>query len=210
MKIALLGATGKVGKLVIEQALVKGYYVKALARNPQKLTPIDKLEVIQGDALNATDLERLIAGCDLVISTIGNSLTKFQKNLEVDYTTKLISAMGKQGIKRLIVLSGAYGGKYQDDLNPLFKLMHAIFLKKIFADKVTQSELIENSSLDWTIVRGLLLLPIDIGQKLKIHKLGDKIGLLKIPFCSRFDAAKFLLECAEQNNFIKQQPVIYY
>jgi putative NADH-flavin reductase len=40
MKIALLGASGKTGIPLIEQALEKGHSVKAVVRNPSKLEAI--------------------------------------------------------------------------------------------------------------------------------------------------------------------------
>jgi len=37
MKILLLGATGRTGKYVIEEALKKGHKISAIARDPEKI-----------------------------------------------------------------------------------------------------------------------------------------------------------------------------
>ena len=38
MKIAILGSTGFVGKVLLEKALENGYQPKTLVRNPEKLS----------------------------------------------------------------------------------------------------------------------------------------------------------------------------
>ena len=72
MKIAILGSTGFVGKVLIHKAVAAGYQVKTLARNPEKLKDIrDKVEIIQGSVFEPSAVEATIEGTEVVISTIG-------------------------------------------------------------------------------------------------------------------------------------------
>lgn len=74
MKLAVFGATGRTGLPLVRQALAKGYKVKALVRTPSKLTIQDeRLELVQGDAMNAADVERTIEGTDAVLSVLDHS-----------------------------------------------------------------------------------------------------------------------------------------
>lgn len=73
-KIAVFGATGKVGTHFVEQALRAGYQVRACVRNRSKLSQsvAQKVEAFEGDVLNMADVERAVAGIDVVVSCLGN------------------------------------------------------------------------------------------------------------------------------------------
>ncbi len=52
MKLALPGASGRTGRLVMEQALSQGHHVRALVRSPSKLgTSHRELEALTDDSL---------------------------------------------------------------------------------------------------------------------------------------------------------------
>ena len=74
-KIAVFGATGKVGSHFVEQALRARYQVRVCIRNRAKLSqPIaQKVEVFEGDALNMADVEQAVAGVDFVVSCLGGT-----------------------------------------------------------------------------------------------------------------------------------------
>ncbi|MEH1892671.1 MAG: NAD(P)H-binding protein [Nostoc sp.] len=50
MKIAIIGATGNVGRRIVDEAIHRNHDVTGIARDPLKLTPRNKLKLIQGDA----------------------------------------------------------------------------------------------------------------------------------------------------------------
>ena len=52
MNIALAGASGFLGKAILEEALSRGHRVTALVRDPSKLKASNSLEVKQADALD--------------------------------------------------------------------------------------------------------------------------------------------------------------
>jgi uncharacterized protein len=68
MKIALIGATGFVGSAILKEALDRGHEVTAIVRNPDTLTPHEKLRPMKGDVYNEDEVVRLVAGHDAVIS----------------------------------------------------------------------------------------------------------------------------------------------
>ena len=81
MKILVSGATGNVGRLVVEQALARGHEVVALARNPQNLQ-IEHPNLTTGavDILDAQALKPWLQGVDAVISTVGIGTSKNADN----------------------------------------------------------------------------------------------------------------------------------
>ena len=69
MAIVLLGATGRIGSLVLVEALKRGYSLVALVRNPSSLDELtatlspaqkSKLTVVRGSPLNASDINNAI------------------------------------------------------------------------------------------------------------------------------------------------------
>ena len=68
MRLALLGASGRIGQHMLAWALEPGHQVTALARNPQSLAAAAGLTVLTGDATEAGCVARLVTGADAVLS----------------------------------------------------------------------------------------------------------------------------------------------
>jgi putative NADH-flavin reductase len=67
MRILLLGATGRTGKLLLAQALDHGHIVHALVRNRQQITTRRyNLIVFEGTPVNTTMLDDAMQGCEAV------------------------------------------------------------------------------------------------------------------------------------------------
>jgi uncharacterized protein len=56
MKIVLLGATGFVGSALLSEALDRGHTVTAIARNPEKIKPRERLIAKAVDVYDAPAL----------------------------------------------------------------------------------------------------------------------------------------------------------
>ncbi|KJY31566.1 NAD(P)-dependent oxidoreductase [Streptomyces sp. XY332] len=69
-KIALFGATGTIGALVLREALRRGHEVTAVVRDPAKLADLGA-EVLRGDVLDPHSVAEAAAGRDVVVSAIG-------------------------------------------------------------------------------------------------------------------------------------------
>lgn len=71
--IALFRGSGKTGQQFLMQALEKDCSIKALARDPEKITRRSpKLEVIQGNVLNQTDVDNTVENTDILVSLFGH------------------------------------------------------------------------------------------------------------------------------------------
>src|SRR5689334_10714563 len=101
MKLAIFGAAGRTGILLVQQALEEGHEVVALVRTPSKLSiGNQRLTVVQGDVTQLADVERVVQGVDAVLSVLGHV-----KGSEPDILThairNIITAMDKYHVKRL-------------------------------------------------------------------------------------------------------------
>jgi len=108
MKVALIGASGFVGKAVLNELLQRDHQVTAIVRHPEKLQPQDDLTVIGADATDVNALASAIKGNDAAISTFNAGWTN--PNLYADFLggSKSVQAGVKaSGVKRLLVVGGA-------------------------------------------------------------------------------------------------------
>ncbi|MGB8435678.1 MAG: NAD(P)-dependent oxidoreductase [Burkholderiales bacterium] len=67
MQVAILGATGVLGRPVIARLLDRGHEVVAVARDPAKLATHPRVHAVRGDILCAETLAAPLAGCDAVL-----------------------------------------------------------------------------------------------------------------------------------------------
>ena len=163
MKLAIFGATGATGCCLMEQALAQGYDVTAFARNPHVLTTQHAhLSVVTGDIFRLASVEEAVANQDAVLCTIGGhdrlrvalSGRPRQLALCTTGTRNVLDAMKKYGVSRLICLSAWGIGDSKGRVPFVFKnVLFPLLMKDEYADKETQEQLIEQSTLDWTIVR---------------------------------------------------------
>ncbi|OFY48018.1 MAG: hypothetical protein A2W85_11300 [Bacteroidetes bacterium GWF2_41_31] len=204
-KIAVLGGTGKAGRYVIKRLLEKGYQVKALTRNPVKLTQSSpSLEIIQGDARDAETIHLLLKGCDAVISTIGPTMNT--PDTCSIATGHVIEAAKRNHIKRYIELAGLAIDTPTDRKGFKTKLVVSImklFVPTIIADRQKAYGLLSSSDLDWTLVRSSIIELTDTHRDIKTS-LSDSPGHR----ISATDLANFLVEELTDEQFIRKAPFI--
>ena len=150
MKIALFGATGKTGRLVLDRFLSQGHVVTVLVRTPAKLDiQHPNLHVHKGDALIAEDVTTIVRGQDAVVSTLGARSLKPDPICSVAVST-ITSAMTQVGVKRFVSLSGVALGE-----KPGFvmTIIRQLLLKNVYADAIESDAIIQRTDHEWTIVR---------------------------------------------------------
>ncbi|MEV6277401.1 SDR family oxidoreductase [Nocardia sp. NPDC051832] len=201
MRIAVFGATGTVGRVVVEQALAQGHEVTAFTRNAANVTQQhDRLRVVEGDVFDPNSVERAVAGQDAAIIALGDDRTG---QVRFGGTKSVIEAMNRTGVKRLIVQSSLGVGDSRPNLNFLWKyILFGIVLRKAYIDHGRQEELVQASNVDWTIVRPAAFTD---GPRTGAYQRGfgpNAKGLaLKI---SRADIAAFYLEQLTDQTYLRR------
>ncbi|KTC35943.1 3-beta hydroxysteroid dehydrogenase [Pseudomonas sp. ABAC21] len=97
-KIAIIGATGRAGSQLLEEALRRGHSVVAIARNTEKLVPRADITVKQVDALDAHALQQAVSGSDVVISAAHFATLP---------ASAVIGPVKQAGVQRLLLVGGA-------------------------------------------------------------------------------------------------------
>lgn len=109
-KVLIAGATGYLGKFVVCEFKKRGYWVRALARTPQKLNSlkVELDEVVEGDATVPESILDACNGIDVVFSSIGITKQKGKFTFrDVDYqgNKNLLEIAQKAGVKKFIYVS---------------------------------------------------------------------------------------------------------
>ncbi|MFL6576278.1 MAG: NAD(P)-dependent oxidoreductase [Povalibacter sp.] len=107
MNIALVGASGFLGKAILEEALSRNHRVTALVRDPSKLKGSNTLEVKQADALDTEALARVFSNHDAVISAFSGHAQADVLEYYLRGIRSIIRATKLAGIPRLLVVGGA-------------------------------------------------------------------------------------------------------
>lgn len=205
MRIAVFGATGTVGRHIVEQALERGYEVTALTRDASRIARThERLHVVEGDVLDPGAVERAVIGQDAVLVALGNGRKGV---VRAEGTRTVVEAMNRTGVKRLICQSTLGAGDSRANLNFLWKyIMFGLLLRPAYADHQQQEACIRASDLDWTIVRPSAFTD---GPRTGTYRRGfgsDEPGLsLKI---SRADIAEFLLDQLTDRTYVHKAPGI--
>ena len=107
MKLIIFGATGMVGKQLVQQALFGKNHVKAFGRNVHTTDYLEteNLELVQGALFDEGEVYNAIKGCDAVLSAIGGSMDGTDKTRTLGMKN-IIKQMQKAGVKRIIAIGG--------------------------------------------------------------------------------------------------------
>lgn len=114
--LLVFGATGRTGRHFVTIALEAGHQVKALARNPGKAQQHTNLEWIQGSVTEQLDLDEYLRGVDAVVCMLGDAQQQQTRSINTEFVQRLIPAMRRQGVKRLLYQAGGFTRRYKERL----------------------------------------------------------------------------------------------
>ena len=209
-KIALFGATGQTGQEFLTVALEKGYYVKALVRSPHKITiKHQNLELIKGDVLNIENVLNAVKQTEIVVSLFGH-VKDSPEWLQTNGTKHIISAMKKEGVDKIISLSGG-GLPFPEEDSPKFpdkmiRFIMKVFVPKVLNDAIEHHKVLAKSGLKWIIIRG----PRLTNEPRQGHYRVGWVGVNASTKIGRADLADFILEQVENDQFLFQMPFVSY
>jgi putative NADH-flavin reductase len=217
MKIALIGATGFVGKAVLGEALRRNCNVTAISRHPDRLGGGDeRVRAVQADAFDVDALSRALEGHEAVLSAYNAGWTnpRYREDF-LKAADSIERATEKAGIKRLLVVGGA--GSLE--AAPGVQLVDTPGFPEAFrtAAKAVRDYLEilkENRTLDWTFLSPAIIMGPDVKTgRLGRYRIGrdqpvyDEKGVSTI---SVEDLAVALLDELEKGQFIRKRFTVAY
>jgi uncharacterized protein YbjT (DUF2867 family) len=188
MNLVVVGATGRTGRLVVEQALAAGHTVTALVRSPEKLAMQgSNLRVVTGQATDPSAVSAALDGADAVISTLGGS-----GSLIADSTSAIVAAARQAGVGRVVVLSSWVVER--DRLSAVTRLLTGLAMRSMIKDKNAGEHVLRQSDLDWTIAYASPLSDAPAGGSVTV--LPDDARRSLSQRISRADLATWLVQAA--------------
>lgn len=200
MNIAVLGATGKTGQTVVEQALAAGHNVTALVRRPEGLSiRHPQLRIVVGDARDASIIEEIVCGQDGVISSLGipaagtthAEIDDSQVVTVCDQSTKLLfEAMPRHKVRRVVLMS-THGSGGSNDGSP-----YVLWLRDLVGNRAKDKDDMEafiaasQADVEWTVIRNPAIYDGPLGRK---HDVYTKIELNRSSRVTYADLAAFAI-----------------
>lgn len=161
MKLAVVGAAGRTGRLVVDLALAAGHTVTAVARTPARLpefthgTPL----TAQADVHRPGSLREPLTGQDAVVSTLGTT-GRSATTVFSDGARELVSAAtGSGGSPHLVAMSsaGLESGHLPFAQRVVTRLVVDRLYREIHHDLARMEEVLTESDTIWTVVRAPML-----------------------------------------------------
>ncbi|MFZ7945328.1 MULTISPECIES: NAD(P)-dependent oxidoreductase [Bacillaceae] len=198
MNICLFGATGRVGSVILKNALDHHFSVQAVVRDSSKLNlEASGLTVIEGNVLNQAVIAESITGTDAVISALntdgGSTLSESMPFI--------IKHMKENGIRRIIAIGTA--GILQARSAPhLYRFQSAESKRKSTKDAEEHLKaylLLKESGLDWTVVCPTYL---PIGERIGTYRYEKDVLPENPSSISIYDTGDFAFQQLFSDEFI--------
>lgn len=209
-KVAVIGATGFVGKQVVNELSSRGYEVNAIARDSSKIELKNNVHAISADVNKTEEFAKILEGNDAVISTFNPGWNN--PNIYDDFLNgakNIEQAVEQSGVKRFITVGG--GGSLFIDGKQVVD--GPDFPSEIKPGALAAREYLnlikKNETLDWTFFSPALeMSPANAGERTGKYRTAlenpifDENGRSQL---SVEDVAVALVDELEQNNFVKKR-----
>lgn len=209
MTILLLGATGRTGKWILQEALKQGHEVHALVRDKTKLSMVhERLIVFEGLPTDAAIVKQALNGCEAVISALNISRVsdfpwsklRTPMHLLSDTMRLLIPLCEQLSVQRVIVCSAWGVAETRKDIPGWFRwFIDHSNIGPAYADHERQEQLLRDSSLEWTVVRPTGLTNSKAEKKV-VARLEGKPKLV----ISRQNLARFMVAALQHTDHIRK------
>lgn len=212
MKIALFGATGTIGKSILEEALRRGHEVTAVLRDVSKLEGLEqheKLQVKTGDILMPDSVAEAATGKDVVISAFG---PKFGQEDELSEAARtLVEGVKRGGAGRLIIVGGAGSLEVAPGVALMDTPAFPEEWRPLARAHAEAYEIFRASDIDWTYLSPAAV--IEPGERTGNFRIGtnqlvtDELDNSRI---SVEDYAVALLDEVDEGHFVKARFTVAY
>ncbi len=212
-KICIVGASGKLGRYMVQHALDRGFQVHAVcrAKSVNKLRSFEgKIRVFPGHTDDREVIKNAVAGCDAVLVVLAPwGVKQYSTNTatavldHADDKARLIFSCGWH-----ISLDGK--DRFSRRFKVMVKLLSVVFRALRIADiedQVRACDRIFASTRRWTVVRGS---DLEEGDSQGLPAWSDHVGdqVLESNLTRRTDFALFMVSAIDDDALIGKAPAI--
>ncbi|MGD8413745.1 MAG: SDR family oxidoreductase [Candidatus Latescibacterota bacterium] len=212
-KVCIVGASGKLGKYMVEHALERGYQVVGVCREESvgKLDTFkDRITIMPGRTNDSDVIKNAVRGCDGVLTVLapwgveGYAAGTAQSVLDfAEPNARLIFSCGWH-----ITMDGkdVYSWKLKTFV-AVFGRIARLFRFADLNDQVEATRRIFDSDKRWTVVRGS---DLEEGPSEGLPVWSEHVGdpILESNITRRIDFALFMVAALENDDLIQKAPAI--
>lgn len=210
MRVAVFGATGRVGALVVQALLDRGHEAVSVSRSTPDKRYQGKYESLTGDMTDPAFVQSVMADCDGLIFCIGQRLKSpnnlFSKSLSpADIRTQIVKSVmrviGSDHSRRFVYLSAFGVGTDLKKHAFVFRMVLRLSsLGKSYEDHNQAEGIVRASTTNWTIVR-----PPGLTDKDDVVPLVDARGKwTSFMTVTKKSVAQYLVQTLERNDMDRQ------
>ena len=213
MKVCIIGASGKLGRYMVQHALDRGHEVVGVCREKSvgKLDPFKgRITIVPGPTNDPKVIEKAVEGCDGVLTVpVPWGVQQYATG-----TAQAVLDHARPGA-RLVFSCGWHitrdgQDRYSLKLRALVKLFGWFARLLRFADIDDQVEACRRifaSDTRWTVVRGS---DLEEGESQGLPVWSRHVGdtILESNLARRIDFALFMVEALENDDLVREAPAI--
>lgn len=189
MKVAVIGATGRAGSCIVRELLDRGHHVTGIARNISAVAPAANLRGVSVDMAESAKLARVLAGHDVVVSSVLFSMTD---------VPRLIATVKTANPGRYIVVGGA-GSLYSPGTTT--RIVDSGQLPEAWMPEVRGGAnfldlLKAEKDLDWTFISPSMM--FDVGPRTGKFRLGQDELLVRSDGSSAISFADYAIALVDE------------
>lgn len=204
--VALLGANGKAGSILLSSLIENGFRVHALVRNRQSLMieESDALRVHVGDATNEETLLTALRDCDIIVNAISNRGNAAPISSRV--TEIILKYLSTNEDTRYFVITGKTVKAERDAFSMgtiLQRRILSLLYPGIVKGKQDEYRMLKASDAQWTLIRCPLLTDDDASG---YEVSGSRCGGRSLP---KKGLAAFILAEIKNREYARKSPFVY-
>jgi hypothetical protein len=213
MKVCIIGASGKLGKYMVQHALDRGYEVVAVCRE-QSVGKLDEFKgqitVLPGDTDDRGVIERAVRGCDGVLTV----LVPWGMKHYASGTAQAVLDFAEPDARLIFSCGWHITRDGKDVYTTQHKLMVKVFgaVAKLFRlvdldDQIEATRRIFESDKQWTVVRGS---DLEEGESQGLPVWSRHVGdpILESNLTRRIDFALFMVDALTRDDLVQEAPAI--
>ena len=187
MRIAVVGATGVVGRHVVPRLIERGHDVRPIVRSNEQLRRFQRLglSAVQGDILDAASLEQGLRGCEGALH-LATAIPPpgpapdwtLNDRIRREGTANLIAACQATGVQRYVQQSIAW--VVADSTASVLDETAPVRPTVVTASAVDMEAVVARSDLDWIILRGGAFYGVGTNRDDRWRRLA-RAGELRLP-----------------------------
>jgi len=212
-KVCIIGASGKLGRYMVQHALNRGYEVVGVCRE-RSVSKLDaftgRITVIPGATSNREVIQKAVAGCDGVLTV----LVPWGIHHYSSGTAQAVLDYAPSGARLIFSCGWHITRDGKDFYTRSYKIQEKLarwFMRIIpivdIDDQVEACRRVFASEARWTVVRGS---DIEEGESQGMPVWSRYVGapVLKSNITRRVDFALFMVEALTNNELIRETPAI--